>query len=112
MPTHSASELGNRILRAYLIAAIVTVLFITIVTVAADIYLPLKDWLKTVFFHHWLGKGALAGLVFFISAAALSSVSPRRDEDVSSAMRLLSIVSILCALSLIAFFFLEASGLI
>ena len=38
--------------------------------VSAEEVPALKDWLKATFFHHWLGKGALAIAVFIVVTIA------------------------------------------
>ncbi len=53
------------------LAVIVTILFITALTIVSEIYSPLKDWLKTTFYHHWIGKSILALILF-----AVVSISP------------------------------------
>jgi len=43
--------------------AVVAVLVATL-TIVGEIWHPLKDTLKLVFTHHWLGKGALSIALF------------------------------------------------
>lgn len=59
-------------------SAILAVFFVTIITVAAELWPPLKEWLKTMFTHHWVGKSVLVAalylgrlaLIFFIANGA------------------------------------------
>ncbi len=61
-----------RIALASLNAAAVTVLFVTVITVVADLQPPLKDWLKNTFSHHWVGKGIIASALFVVLTVVLS----------------------------------------
>lgn len=53
-----------KLLHSLVCAAGVTVFFIAGITISAELFTPIKDWLKTTFSHHWLGKGALSLLLF------------------------------------------------
>lgn len=64
---------------ASLHAAAVTVLFVTLVTVVADLQPPLKDWLKNTFSHHWVGKGWLSAGLFVLLTLWLSFMPTQVD---------------------------------
>lgn len=55
-----------KIVNSFIISAIITVVFITAITIFADLKPLLKDWLKDNFYHHWVGKGILASMIFVI----------------------------------------------
>lgn len=108
-------ELSNirfKIIRTTTYAAAFAVAFITGVTVTADLYLPLKDWLKLTFSHHWIGKGMLA-IAFFVGISAVLVLFPApKDEMKAQALArstwTLVIVSLIGTISIIAFFIYEA----
>lgn len=52
------------IIKAFIRGAVAAVLTTTLLTVVADLYGPLKDLLKQLFSHHWIGKGVVAIFVF------------------------------------------------
>ncbi len=52
------------IIKAFINGAIAAILITTLLTVVADLYVPLKDLLKQVFSHHWIGKGVIAIFIF------------------------------------------------
>lgn len=54
--------------RSVAIATIVTSLMLAVLIVSAEEIPALKDWLKLTFYHHWLGKGALALILFAVTA--------------------------------------------
>lgn len=86
---------------AYAVAAVA--LMLAILIIAAEEIVPLKDWLKETFYHHWLGKGALALLLF---AAAATALRYRRDTASLSTLVLLETVVVAFAAATIAGFFL------
>jgi len=47
-------------------ATALTIIFITAVTIAADLSPMLKTWLKDTFTHHWIGKGVLATVLWLV----------------------------------------------
>ena len=56
--------------RSVAIAAMVTSVMLAVLIVSAEEIPALKDWLKATFYHHWLGKGALAIAVFIVVTIA------------------------------------------
>ena len=86
-----------------LIGASVAIVFIAIATIASELYVPFKNWLAGVFFHHWIGKGALAMIVFIV----VSLLSNKHQAQVSELAKLSSTlfwVSLLSALAVAGFF--------
>lgn len=61
-----------RIFRASIPSAVLAVLTVTVLTLWADLQPALKDGLKNVFSHHWVGKGIIAGAIFLIFTIGLS----------------------------------------
>ena len=88
------------------IAAIVTIVAITI---TGELYAPLKDWLKTTFTHHWLGKSiisiAVFAVVFFVSR--LSIAVEDESENIGSFISALSVFAILGTHALVGFYLYE-----
>ena len=89
--------------RSVAIATIVTGIMLALLIVAAEESPALKNWLKATFYHHWLGKGALALALFALVSVALSLRQ--------SAMRLSSViffeaVAVCVSVGIIAGFFL------
>lgn len=108
-------ELSNirfKLVRAATYGAALAVVFVTGVTVTADLYLPLKNWLKLMFSHHWVGKGVLAGMVFTIATIIFSFMPvPLGELKVKILARgvwKLVIISFMGTLIIAAFFIYEA----
>ncbi|MEK7493924.1 MAG: hypothetical protein AAB630_02070 [Patescibacteria group bacterium] len=106
------SNIRFKLTRAALCAAAFSVTFITGITVTADLYLPLKNWLKLMFSHHWIGKGVLAGVVFTVIAIIFSFMPTPIDElkarTLSRSAWKLTIISCIGALVIVMFFIYEA----
>lgn len=91
-----------------LIGATVTVVFLTVLVIWAELQPSVKDWLKATFTHHWIGKGLLATVVFFVSGAFVAGGRPRDDAAHAQAGRVLYVVTVASGLVLTAFYFYEA----
>ena len=106
------SSIRFKIMRAITYAAAIAVIFITGVTVTADLYLPLKNWLKITFSHHWIGKGVLAGMLFIAASVILSLFPAPEDEmkikSLARSIGKLVIISIIGTIIITAFFYYEA----
>lgn len=90
-------------------SAIVSVVFITLLTVVADLYAPIKDLLKAAFTHHWVGKGILSVVLFFASLLVFYPLSKSdRETELSRLIRALAFTAYAGTFVLIAFFLLEA----
>ena len=97
------------ILNACMWGAIGAIIFVVVVTVAADLYLPLKDLLKGIFSHHWVGKGILAVLVFGACSLVTFPFSLNASaQRTTKHLTYLFGVSVAGALSLFIFFVYEA----
>ena len=94
----------NRIITAFLISASLTAILIAVMVIVGQLHAPFKAWLAATFYHHWLGKGALAKILFIVGGVILSFVAPKSDRAQTAAVRALTWISILSALIIIAFF--------
>lgn len=92
-----------RWVRSVAIATILTSIMLAVLIIFAEEIPALKNWLKATFTHHWLGKGALALILFAVSAVLL-----RLKRDTPSLATYILIEAIVVALSTaaIAGFFL------
>lgn len=99
----------SRWTRSAALGASAAIVWIVAVTVLADLFPGLKNWLKETFAHHWLGKGYLAAAVFFL----VFLIAPRPVESVDAktdaAIRLVSWLALIGSVVLMAFFLYELS---
>jgi len=95
-----------RILNSIIIGAIAAIIFIIVITIAGDLYLSLKDWLKNIFYHHWMGKGILAIVIFFIFGFIFNKETG--EEKIVKNFSILIWSSIIGSLIIFGFFIFEA----
>lgn len=99
----------SKILHSFVISAIITAIFIVVITIAAELIPSLKDFLKITFYHHWIGKG-VAALGIFAIIGVLGLVLPlgKKDYWISFGMWLLAITAFIGSLAITGFFIYEA----
>ncbi len=104
-----ADRIKSKIARAVVISAVATVIFITVITVAAELQAPLKDWLKATFSHHGVGKGILASVVF-LGFSLFGYLAPLATSRAKIAKDLLVLFwsSLFGFLAILGFFVYEA----
>lgn len=98
----------KKVLSAATAGATVTIVFLTLITVMADLQPALKDSLKSAFTHHWIGKGILAVVVFFI--VWLTMLAQKRqpdDQRLSAGLMTLTWTAIVGTVILFSFFIYE-----
>ena len=98
-----------KIIHSAICGAIASVIFIVVITIAADLYSPLKDWLKNAFSHHWIGKGILSLAIFGVVGffGWFLPIEPS-EEKIRKILNLLNWLLILGTLAILGFFVWEA----
>jgi hypothetical protein len=61
-------------------AAIITIVFVVVVTIWAELFAPLKDWLKNFSGHHWTSKSIFSALLY-TAATIVLYLSPNKHSD-------------------------------
>lgn len=89
--------------RSVAIATITTSAMLAALIVSAEEIPALKDWLKATFYHHWLGKSALALGLFTIVSLALQF---RRNTPRLSTVIIIEAIAVILSVCIIAGFFL------
>lgn len=98
-----------KIVRAAIIGAISTLIFIVAITIMADLVPDIKDMLKNAFTHHWVGKSVLSVIFFIlISMIAYFGITNPDDTTLPAMLRLLSCFAILGTMLIYGFFVYEA----
>ncbi len=100
------TDKNNRYLKSFTASAIMAITLIAVLTISAEVYKPLKDLLKEMFIHHWIGKGVLSFFGFIIVGFILQSIHaylPTKERLV----KCLTAVTIFCATAIIVFYFYE-----
>ena len=97
-----------KFINGVIVGAISTVVFIVVLTIAGDLYAPLKNLLKDVHHHHWVGKGIWATILFVIVASGYYFIKKIDTSDSTTRfMRVLAWALIFGALTLFLFFTYE-----
>lgn len=89
--------------RSTAISVAATAATLAILIVVAEEMPALKDWLKQTFYHHWLGKGALAIALFIIVSIFFRT---RRDAVRLNTIVHIETIAVILASSIITGFFL------
>ena|SRR3989338_8820211 len=61
-------------------------ILLAVMVIAGELYIPLKDLLKSLFSHHWVGKLAIISAVFFAVSFLYknkNSVGKYSDENIA-----------------------------
>ena len=61
-------------------AAILTIIFVVVITIWAELSAPLKDWLKNFSGHHWTSKSIFSVLLYAVATIVLY-LSPHKYSD-------------------------------
>lgn len=92
---------------AFAISAGLAAITIAVLTIAGELHKPLKNWLADTFHHHWIGKGVISFVGFYILGYILSFVVPGNREKTAAILMMLFWVSLLSALAMTGFYFYE-----
>ncbi len=86
-------------------AAIITIVFVVVITIWAELSVPLKDWLKNFSGHHWTSKSIFSVLLYAV-ATILLYLSPHKDNDnhLKRALGFLLVFTILGTIIITLFF--------
>lgn len=93
-----------KLIRSVALGAILSIISVTVITIAGELYAPLKDWLKAVFTHHWLGKSAISVIVFILFSILGMATLSADEYKTRQSISVLFSVAVLCTLALVAFF--------
>ena len=61
-------------------AAIITIIFVVVITIWAEFSAPLKDWLNNFSGHHWTSKSIFSVLLYAVATMVLY-LSPYKHGD-------------------------------
>ncbi|MBL4644327.1 MAG: hypothetical protein JKX80_00485 [Candidatus Pacebacteria bacterium] len=92
-----------RDVRAVAEATAAVAILVAVLTITGELWHPLKDTLKTIFTHHWLGKGALSIAVFALVYWLRKDV-PARNGATVHALYLAVIASFAATAAMLIFF--------
>lgn len=95
----------SKLILASTYSAILTIIFIVIITIWAEESAPLKDWLKNFSGHHWTTK-SIFSLILFAASGFLVYLSPMAvsDKKISSSVKFTIISTLLGCLALTLYY--------
>ncbi len=94
-----------RLIIASAYAAILTIIFVVVITIWAEMAAPLKDWLKAFSGHHWTSKSILS-ILLYLSATTLFYLVFRKveGEKIRKAISILLAAVVLGVVAITAFY--------
>jgi len=86
-------------------AAVITIIFVVVITVFAELSAPLKNWLKNFSGHHWTSKSIFSALLYLVATALLywTPLNPNENR-LRKALVFLLIFLALGAITIAAFY--------
>lgn len=94
-------------INAFILSAMLSVATIAVLTVVGELYKPLKSWLADTFTHHWIGKGVISFVGFFVVGFLLSHFVTDRRAATATLLMWLFWISTLSALAIFGFYYYE-----
>ena len=91
-----------------ILASVVSITFITVVTIWAEVSKPLKDWLQGITGHHWVTKSVFSLVVYLTATAVFYFLTKQVDgRKVHRLLIGLIFVTILGIIAIFAFYTLH-----
>jgi|CXWL01.1.fsa_nt_gi hypothetical protein len=109
----------SKLLKSSVLSTSVTSIFIVAITIAGELYKvtgvdgkvinPIKDLLKALHGHHWVGKGVWAIGLFFITMLAFYFILKSEDDNrgLAKYISILTWILIACTATIYGFFTYE-----
>ena len=86
-------------------AATTTIIFVTVITIWAELFAPLKEWLKDFSGHHWTSKSILSVLLYVIVTIVLYwTIHDQNETRIRKALIVLLIFLVLGSIIITAFY--------
>ena len=104
---------NQTLINAVLTATLITSVFVVLITIIGELYVvdgakPLKDFLKGLHSHHWIGKGIWAAVLFgAVTLASYKICGKNPERKMYLLPKMTAHVLVAGSLILIAFFMYE-----
>jgi hypothetical protein len=86
-------------------AAMVTIVFISIIVIWAEFSAPFKDWLKNLSGHHWVSKSIFSILLYLTATGLLYALPYKYSNDKIGKIISFLLVSTALGIAVIFLFF-------
>lgn len=85
-------------------AAIISSVFVVIITILAELSPALKNWLKGISGHHWTTKSIFTAIIFVVSLILLYLFGKHRAEKINRSLVLLLMFVLVGSIAITAFY--------
>ncbi len=94
-----------RLIFSSAVAAIITIIYAVVITIWAELSLPLKNWLVNFSGHHWTSKSIFSVLLYAVVTIVLYLIPSDPGENrLRKTLILLLVFTLLGTIALTAFF--------
>lgn len=105
MEKRSENQELDKLSAGFGVAFLVTSIFNGLLIVAKENYAPLKDWMKSLFGHHWTTHGIFVIALFIILGYIFSRGGQNRKTDANKTSWMVITGTVLGGLIIVGFFF-------
>lgn len=100
-----------KLIYSSILASIVSVTFVTVVTIWAELSKPLKDWLVGVFGHHWVTKGFLSLAIYIVVGIVFYfAIKEANNKKINKSVIILICSTVAGGLAIFGFYALHYFG--
>ncbi len=86
-------------------ASIITIVFVVVITIWAELFAPLKTWLANFSGHHWTSKSIFSVLIYVVATLVLYLFpNKHREGHIKRALELVLVVTLLGVIVITLFF--------
>lgn len=101
-----------RLVYASSLAAIINAVFVTAITILADLNAPLKTWLASLSGHHWTSKSILSLILYILSLITFYLIFKNVDvKKIKEALGLAVVSAVLGSVLILTFYTAHNFGL-
>ncbi len=94
-----------KLIKSSAYSAILTIVFVVIITVWAELSVPLKEWLKEISGHHWTTKSIFSALLYAIGIVVFYlAVRGNSENNLGKILKTLIFFTIIGVLILALFY--------
>jgi uncharacterized membrane protein YoaK (UPF0700 family) len=97
----------NKIINSFAASAIIAIIFVVVATILGELYSPFKNWLKETFYHHWMGKGIITIIAFYLIGFLGYFKSKESENSVAKMLKILFWIAIIGVLAISGFYLYE-----
>lgn len=95
------------LVKSTILAATLSVLLVVFLTIGGELYSPMKDFLKDTLYHHWVGKGVWAVVLFILVTMATYPIFKKGNIVTKTSFVVLNSALVIGSLAMFFFFVYE-----